>query len=300
MRDVVRRNRRCGGGPRSADGLADRQRPGACRLADHDGVRDLGGERRCKAVGAEYESPGPGRGVRDESAGAHRESADLGALAVHVEYDVGPDAGNGAPVEAEEKGDGRVLAVWKGVPRLDGHAEVREADRPGAAPNEVAGVVCLAEDGIAAEFSAVRVPEALGAKENRRRAVVEFDGSFVGFVERKRPCRIWPVPVCGGHEAQGIAAVRAEHELVAGILDLCAKRHLCFVAAGRVDVYWEIALKEYDVAAGALIASEAGAAVLDMNGGSNWPSEGILCTNAPLVPVMLEHFREAIGTVDPS
>ena len=75
---------------------------------------------------------------------------------------------------------------------------------------------------------------------------------------------------------------------------------LCFVAAGRVDVYWEIALKEYDVAAGALIASEAGAVVLDMNGGANWPSEGILCTNAPLVPVMLEHFREAIGTVDPS
>ena len=75
---------------------------------------------------------------------------------------------------------------------------------------------------------------------------------------------------------------------------------LCFVAAGRVDVYWEIALKEYDVAAGALIASEAGAVVLDMNGGSNWPSEGILCTNAPLVPVMLEHFEAAIGHVDPT
>ncbi len=54
------------------------------------------------------------------------------------------------------------------------------------------------------------------------------------------------------------------------------------------------------MAAGALIASEAGAVVLDMNGGANWPSEGILCTNAPLVPVMLEHFREAIGTVDPT
>ncbi len=75
---------------------------------------------------------------------------------------------------------------------------------------------------------------------------------------------------------------------------------LCFVAAGRVDVYWEIALKEYDVAAGALIASEAGAAVLDMNGGTNYPSEGILCTNAPLVPVMLDHFKAAIGHVDPT
>jgi myo-inositol-1(or 4)-monophosphatase len=72
------------------------------------------------------------------------------------------------------------------------------------------------------------------------------------------------------------------------------------VAAGRVDVYWEIALKEYDVAAGALIASEAGAAVLDMNGGTNYPSEGILCTNEPLVPVMLEHFKAAIGHVEPT
>ena len=75
---------------------------------------------------------------------------------------------------------------------------------------------------------------------------------------------------------------------------------LCFVAAGRVDVYWEIALKEYDVAAGALIASEAGAVVLDMNGGTNYPSEGILCANAPLVPVMLEHFHEALGHIDPT
>ena len=75
---------------------------------------------------------------------------------------------------------------------------------------------------------------------------------------------------------------------------------LCFVASGRVDVYWEIALKEYDVAAGALIASEAGATVLDMNGGTNYPSEGILCANAPLVPVMLEHFKAALGSIDPA
>ena len=37
--------------------------------------------------------------------------------------------------------------------------------------------------------------------------------------------------------------------------------HLCFVACGRVDGYWETDLKPWDVAAGGLIAAEAGAVV---------------------------------------
>lgn len=45
---------------------------------------------------------------------------------------------------------------------------------------------------------------------------------------------------------------------------------LCAVAAGRVDVYYEIGLKPWDVAAGVLIASEAGAVVTDMDGGQDW------------------------------
>src|SRR5690606_12620870 len=45
---------------------------------------------------------------------------------------------------------------------------------------------------------------------------------------------------------------------------------LCCVAAGRLDGYYEINLKPWDLAAGALIVSEAGGLVTDMNGGSNW------------------------------
>ncbi|MEK6223142.1 MAG: inositol monophosphatase [Chloroflexota bacterium] len=41
---------------------------------------------------------------------------------------------------------------------------------------------------------------------------------------------------------------------------------LCFVAAGRVDGYWEIRLAPWDVAAGLLIAREAGARVTRMQG----------------------------------
>ncbi len=40
-----------------------------------------------------------------------------------------------------------------------------------------------------------------------------------------------------------------------------AALHLCWVACGRVDGYWETDLKAWDVAAGGLIAQEAGAEV---------------------------------------
>ncbi|MFH0783969.1 MAG: inositol monophosphatase family protein [Pseudomonadota bacterium] len=42
---------------------------------------------------------------------------------------------------------------------------------------------------------------------------------------------------------------------------------LCYVAAGRFDGYWELSLKPWDLAAGALIALEAGATVTAVDGG---------------------------------
>ncbi|HSL39002.1 MAG TPA: inositol monophosphatase family protein [Desulforhopalus sp.] len=44
---------------------------------------------------------------------------------------------------------------------------------------------------------------------------------------------------------------------------------LCYVAAGRLDGYWEISLKPWDLAAGALIAEEAGAKVTTLDGAAN-------------------------------
>ncbi len=41
---------------------------------------------------------------------------------------------------------------------------------------------------------------------------------------------------------------------------------LCYVAAGRFDGYWEISLKPWDMAAGSLIAAEAGARITNMEG----------------------------------
>jgi myo-inositol-1(or 4)-monophosphatase len=42
---------------------------------------------------------------------------------------------------------------------------------------------------------------------------------------------------------------------------------LCYVAAGRFDGYWELSLKPWDMAAGSLIAAEAGAVVTTLEGG---------------------------------
>ncbi len=47
-----------------------------------------------------------------------------------------------------------------------------------------------------------------------------------------------------------------------------------YVATGRVDGYFELALKPWDFAAGELIAREAGALVCDFTGGHNYMSTG--------------------------
>ncbi len=61
-----------------------------------------------------------------------------------------------------------------------------------------------------------------------------------------------------------LTRIRGERRLGSAALDLC------YVAAGRLDGYWEKDLKTYDVMAGMLIAREAGGTVTDYTGGA-WP-----------------------------
>ncbi|HEX8954483.1 MAG TPA: inositol monophosphatase family protein [Polyangia bacterium] len=58
---------------------------------------------------------------------------------------------------------------------------------------------------------------------------------------------------------------------------------LCFVAAGWMDGYWELKIKPWDVAAGALLVAEAGGRVTDYRG-APFRSDGgeILATNGRL------------------
>ncbi len=53
-----------------------------------------------------------------------------------------------------------------------------------------------------------------------------------------------------------------------------ASLDLAYVACGRLDGYWELALKPWDTAAGALLVQEAGGVVMDISGGDNWLKSG--------------------------
>ena len=58
---------------------------------------------------------------------------------------------------------------------------------------------------------------------------------------------------------------------------------LCYVACGRLDGYWEHAVKPWDVAAGALIVIEAGGGVTATDGSAFSVDGGqVLATNGHL------------------
>ena len=65
---------------------------------------------------------------------------------------------------------------------------------------------------------------------------------------------------------------------------------LCYVAAGRFEGYWELSLKPWDLAAGGLIALEAGAVVTNLDGGGEYliPPCSLLAAPPVLHAKMLE------------
>jgi myo-inositol-1(or 4)-monophosphatase len=69
---------------------------------------------------------------------------------------------------------------------------------------------------------------------------------------------------------------------------------LCYVAAGRFDGFWELALNAWDVAAGGLICEEAGAAVTNIDGDEDYisPPQSILACAPGIHARMLEVLHE--------
>jgi myo-inositol-1(or 4)-monophosphatase len=80
-----------------------------------------------------------------------------------------------------------------------------------------------------------------------------------------------------------VGRARAVRRLGSAAIDLC------YVAAGRMDGFWESDLKAWDIAAGALIVQEAGGLVTGL-GGEPFTSRGlsVLATNGHLHQAMLE------------
>ena len=69
---------------------------------------------------------------------------------------------------------------------------------------------------------------------------------------------------------------------------------LCYVGAGRFDGYWELSLKPWDLAAGALVAAEAGACVTKVDGGSDLLASPCSLLAAP--PVIHEKMLEILNS----
>jgi myo-inositol-1(or 4)-monophosphatase len=69
---------------------------------------------------------------------------------------------------------------------------------------------------------------------------------------------------------------------------------LCYVAAGRFDGFWELSLQSWDVAAGGLIAEEAGALVTNVDGAPDYIStpQSILAATPALHAPMLEELKK--------
>jgi myo-inositol-1(or 4)-monophosphatase len=87
-----------------------------------------------------------------------------------------------------------------------------------------------------------------------------------------------------------VGQARAVRRLGSAAIDLC------WVAAGRMDGFWESDLKPWDVAGGALIVEEAGGWVTRMDG-SAFASRGgdVLASNGHLHQAMLQVIQEFRG-----
>ena len=84
---------------------------------------------------------------------------------------------------------------------------------------------------------------------------------------------------------------RAVRRLGSAALDLC------YVAAGRLDGFWEQRLHPWDTAAGALIVEESGGQVTDMRGRPFSPFGGdVLASNRHLHDQMLRVIRSFAAT----
>lgn len=115
--------------------------------------------------------------------------------------------------------------------------------------------------------------------------------------------------VCTGFSYSAEARVRQSRRIpliIDKIRDLrrfgAAAVDLCFVACGRLDGYFEENLHQWDLAAGQLIATEAGALISDFCGSPVRPAE-VLCATPAIHPQLISLLasveqHQAAGTSD--
>jgi len=75
-----------------------------------------------------------------------------------------------------------------------------------------------------------------------------------------------------------------------------ASLDLAYVAAGRLDAFWEIGLSQWDIAAGVLLVREAGGLVADVDASENYLESGnIVCGNPRCFKAVLQAVKPLLG-----
>jgi myo-inositol-1(or 4)-monophosphatase len=141
------------------------------------------------------------------------------------------------------------------------------------------------------EFTASR---GRGAQLNGRRIRVSnlpnLEGALLGTgIPFKDHCDDKMVPYCKSVEvlAGQCAGIRR-----AGAASL----DLAYVAAGRLDAFWEIGLAPWDMAAGALLIREAGGLVSDIDASDNYLESGnIVCGNPKCFKAVLQATKPLLA-----
>jgi myo-inositol-1(or 4)-monophosphatase len=80
---------------------------------------------------------------------------------------------------------------------------------------------------------------------------------------------------------------------------------LAYVAAGRLDAFWEIGLAPWDMAAGSLLITEAGGLVGDLEGNEGWLESGYIVAGTPkvfgeLLQLIAPHLTPALKSRRPA
>ena len=104
------------------------------------------------------------------------------------------------------------------------------------------------------------------------------------------------IPFLGhGQHARFLKELHQISQRVAGVRRFgAASLDLAYVAAGRLDGFWERDLKPWDMAAGVLLITEAGGKVTNAEGGDDIMGSGSICAaNLELHPLLVEKLKAA-------
>jgi myo-inositol-1(or 4)-monophosphatase len=98
-----------------------------------------------------------------------------------------------------------------------------------------------------------------------------------------------------------LAGFREIFTITAGIRRLgSAALDFCYLSAGRADGFWEPKLSIWDMAAGSLVATEAGGVVTDFSGTDNYLNGGGVIAAPPKIhPILLEIIQRTFLTEEP-